>query len=247
MSIRTPPRYVVHPVHAPPARPRRWIGWLAAWLVSLLLVAGGTLLVARSTQGIAIGAGRRARRLAAEIDHLKQQLAIARRSQQVSSVATRKLTDNLAERDAQINGLRAEVALYSGLVGGGAQFQGIQLQTVHVSRLPHSRAWNITLSLTRNARRRDEESGTAEIDIDGVRAGSLRRLHWKDISAPDQKNGLAFKFKYFEQLHGTMMLPSDFTPNRLHVTLNPRNGHTITQSLSWTDALKHPENNHVEQ
>jgi hypothetical protein len=247
MSTRPPTRYAVHPVHSPPVPSRRWLGWLAAWLASLLLVAGGTYMLAHSKPGMGPAQTQVPAKLAAENARLKQQLAIAQRSSQVASVATGKLTDNLAKRDEKINGLRADLAFYSRLVGGGAQHQGLQLQTVNLQPLPHSKAWNITLTLTRNAKRGDEESGVADVDIDGVRAGSLRRLHWKDISAPDQKNGMGFKFKYFQQLHGTIMLPKDFTPNRLHINLKPRHGKTITQSMSWSDALKNPENDHVEQ
>ncbi|KGI76762.1 DUF6776 family protein [Oleiagrimonas soli] len=247
MSIRPPPRYAVHPVHAPPARPRSKWWWALGWAVSLLIAIAIGYVLGNRGPAVVPGSGHNARQLAAENADLKQQLAIAQRSQQVASVATKKLTDNLAERDEQINGLRADLAFYSRLVGGGAQHQGLQLQMVHVAPVPNSRAWNIELTLTRNAKRGDDISGHAEIDIDGVRSGTLARMHWKDISAPDQKDGMAFKFKYFQQLHGTVMLPKDFTPNRLRISISPDGAKTTTQSMSWTDALKNPENtDHVE-
>jgi hypothetical protein len=248
MSTRTPPRYAVHPVHAPPVRPRSRLWWVLGWGASLALVGGLAFFLGRGGTATGSGASGKARALAAENAQLKQQLAIAKRSVQVANVASRKLTDNLAERDEKINGLRADLAFYARLVGGSAQRQGLQLQSVHLVRVANSRAWNIELTLTRNARRGNEVRGTARIDIDGVRGGTLSRLRWQDISAPGQKDGLPFKFKYFQQLHGTLLLPKDFTPNRLQVSLDPKRGKTITQSMSWTDALKNPESNQdVEQ
>jgi hypothetical protein len=243
MSIRPPPRYAVHPLHAPPARRRSRWWWIAAWVASVALVGVlGYYLGSGGAPSVGGHAGS-ARRLAKENDQLKQQLAIAQRSVQVAKVASRKLTDNLAERDEQINGLRADLAFYTRLVGGSTQHQGLQLQNVHLQRVGHSQAWNIELTLTRNARRGDEVHGTATVDVDGVRTGSLTRMRWKDISAPEQKDGMDFKFKYFQQLHGTILLPKDFTPNRLQIELAPRGKKNITQNMSWTDALKNPENN----
>lgn len=243
MSIRTPPRYAVHPVHAPPPRPRARLWWGLAWAASLLLAVGlGYALGGGGSAVIGRGGARRAADLARDNAQLKQQLAIARRSVQVANVASRKLTDNLAQRDEQINGLRADLAFYARLVGGSAQHQGLQLQGVRLTRVGGSRAWNIVLTLTRNTRRGEEVRGTATVDIDGVRGGSLARMHWQDISAPGQKDGLDFKFKYFQQLHGTILLPRDFTPNRLNIDLNPKRGKDVTESMSWSDALKHSEN-----
>lgn len=248
MSIRPPPRYAVHPVHAPPARPPRWRWWILVWVASVLLIGAAAYYLGHGGSPIAGGGARKARQLTEENARLKQQLAIAQRSVQIANVASRKLTDDLAERDEQINGLRADLAFYARLVGGSSQHQGLQLQGVHLERVAHSRAWNIVLTLTRNARRGDEISGTAQVDVDGVHGGSLARMHWQDISAPDQKDGLDFKFKYFQQLHGTILLPKDFTPNRLQINLAPKGEKAITQSMSWTDALKNPESNQdVEQ
>jgi hypothetical protein len=248
MSTRPPPRYAVHPVHAPPARPRSRLWWILGWGASLVLIGSLAFVLGRSDVAAGSGPAGNTRKLAAENARLKQQLAIARRSVQVANVASRKLTENLAERDEKINGLRADLAFYSRLVGGSGQRQGLQLQGVHLDQVAHSRAWNITLTLTRNARRGNEVRGNARIAIDGVRGGSLTRLQWQDLSAPDQKDGLPFRFKYFQQLHGTLLLPKGFTPNRLQIRLDPTRGKSITQSKSWTDALKNPENNQdVEQ
>ena len=244
MRIRTPPRYAVQPVHAPSARLRARLWWGLAWAATLVLALGaGYSLAGGGPAVIGKGSARKIAALSRENAQLKQQLAIAQRSVQVADVASRKLTDNLAERDEQINGLRADLAFYARLVGGSAQREGLQLQGVRLTRVGSSRAWNIVLTLTRNARRGDEVHGKATIDIDGVRAGSLARLHWQDISAPGQKDGLDFKFKYFQQLHGTILLPRDFTPNRLNIDLEPTRGKAITQSMSWSDARKLSENN----
>jgi len=242
MSKRPPPRYAVQPVHAPSARLRARLWWGLAWAATLLLAVGlGFALAGGGPAAIGKGSARKAAQLERENAQLKQQLAIAQRSVQVANVASRKLTNNLAERDEQINGLRADLAFYARLVGGSAQREGLQLQGVHLTRVGTSRAWNIVLTLTRNARRGDEVHGTATVDIDGVRNGSLARLHWQDISAPGQKDGLAFKFKYFQQLHGTILLPADFTPNRLDIDLEPKGAKAITQSMSWSDAQKNSE------
>jgi hypothetical protein len=243
MSASPPPRYAVHPVHSPPARKRgRWLWWALAWLVSLALAVGLTIYISSRPASPGMhGDTSDPKQLAAENANLKQQLAIAKQTQQVTAVATKKLTDNLATRDEKISNLRADLAFYSHLVGGGARNEGLKLQKTHLQPVPNSRAWNITLTLTRNAKRDTMGSGVARVDVDGVSGGQLKRLRWKDITGPDQKNGLDFKFRFFQQLQGTIMLPKGFTPNRLRITIDPKRGKSMTQTLPWTSALKNPE------
>lgn len=245
MSIRPPPRFVVRPADAPPARPRRRLWLVAAWLGSLALT-GLAVHLATERGPLASPDRSREHRLVDENADLKQQVAILKRSEQVANVAAKDLQGALADREEQISGLRADLAFYAHLVGGGAQREGLQVQGVHLKRVAGSNAWNITVTLTQNARRGGEVKGRARIALEGVRGDKLARLDWSDLAGPGQQDGLDFDFKYFQQLHGTVMLPDGFTPNRLRVTATPQGGATITQSVSWSDALKNPEDSDVE-
>jgi hypothetical protein len=245
MNTRPPPRYVVQPLDSQAVRRRRWL-WLALiWAVSLVVVAAAVYL-AVDRGPLASPDRTNERQLNSDNDALRQQVATLTRSEQVARVAADALKDTLADREEEISGLRADLAFYSRLVGGGAQREGLQLQGVHVQQVDRSRAWNFTITLTQNAKRGEETRGTLKVAVEGVRGDKLVRLDGSVIGGPAQKDGLTFAFKYFQQIHGTLMLPADFTPNRLRIAIAPQRGKAIDSTVAWAQALKPVEESHVQ-
>ncbi len=246
MSTQPPPRYVVHTVDDPAVRRRRRLWWVLGWIVSLVVVGVGVYL-ATDTGPLASVEHTDSRELKKENDTLHQQVATLTRSLQVSQVATRSLTDSLAESEEKINGLRADLAFYSHLIGGGSQHHGLRIQTVTLARVGESHAWNFTVTLTHNVKRGSEVKGDVKVTVEGIRDGKLVRLAWKDLAGKDDQGGIDFGFRYFQQVRGTLMLPADFTPNRLRVEASPAGGKTVVETLDWGDALISAEKEHVQQ
>ena len=217
-----------------------WLG--LAWLGSVLLVAVIVALAVGAWKGVVPHlADRRAQRaLTAENDDLKQQVANLQRSQQVTDIATKALRQTISQRDEEINGLRADLSFYSRLVGGDAQREGMKVQEVSLQPVPHSQAWNLTVSLTQNIKRDDDTSGTLSVSVEGLRDNKVMQLDWTTLGDAAEKDGIPFRFRYFQQLHTTIALPSDFRPTRLHVTVQPENGDAVSRAVGWSDALASP-------
>ncbi|NII10844.1 DUF6776 family protein [Oleiagrimonas sp. C23AA] len=244
MPIQPPPRFVVRPADAPPSRMRRGT-WIAAWLLSLILVALLTAWLASGDSSLPV-VGHGQRQLRAQNETLKQQLADLRQARTVDQVSMKHLQSALSDRDEQVNGLRADLAFYSRLVGG-AQRDGVHLQRVTLAPVTGAqRAWNLGLTLTRNARKGGQVDGKVMLTVEGIDHGKLTTLDEKSLTGNGQSPDLSFSFKYFQQLHGTLMLPAGFTPNRLKVSVQPRHGSAVEQTVSWADALNKAENNDVE-
>jgi cell division protein FtsB len=241
MASRPPPRYVVRPHDA--ASQRRWMLWLGlAWLGSLLLVAvlATVLSGAWKTVGPSLSDRRALRTLTAENEKLKQDVANLQRSQQVSDIANQALRQTITQRDEEISGLRADLGFYSRLVGGDAQREGLKVQEVSLQPVSHSAAWNLTVSLTQNVKRNDDTSGTTTVSVEGLRNNKVVQLDWSTLGDAAEKNGIPFRFRYFQQLHTTIALPADFRPTRLHVTVRPENGDPVSRAVAWNDALSSP-------
>jgi cell division protein FtsB len=242
MASRPPPRYVVRPHDA--ASQRRLMLWLGlAWLGSVLLVGVIVALAVGAWKGVVprISDRHELRTLTAENEDLKQQVANIQRSQQVNDIATKALRETISQRDEEISGLRADLSFYSRLVGGDAQREGLKVQEVSLQSVPHSQAaWNLAISLTQNIKRDDDTNGTTTISVEGLRNNKVVQLDWSTLGDAAEKNGIPFKFRYFQQLHTTIALPSDFRPTRLHVTVQPENGDPVSRTVAWSDALSSP-------
>jgi hypothetical protein len=232
---RPPPRFVVRK-HDDTGNRRRWLWLGAAWLGSLLLtglIVG--LLIQRAAP--AVTDHRQQRVLRVQIDDLKQQVANLQRGDQVNDVATRSLRGTLAQREEEISSLRADLGFYSQLVGGDTKRQGLKLQEVKLQPIVGSRGWNLTLSLIQNAKRGDEIVGNASVSVEGLRADKVVQLDWAALGNAAQKDGLPFRFTYFQQLHGTIVLPADFRPTRLRIRVQPTGDEPVARTVAWSDAL----------
>ena len=235
MASRPPPRFVVRRHDDAGSRRRGlWLG--SAWLASLLLTG---LLVGGLTRhaGPAASDKRQQRALNAQVDDLKQQVANLQRAAQVNDVATSSLRGTLAQREEELSGLRADLGFYSRLVGGDAQRAGLKLQEVKLQPITGSQGWNLTLSLTQNAKRDEETVGNATISVEGLRGDKVVTLDWPALGDAAQKDGLPFRFVYFQQLHGTFVLPADFRPTRLHLLIQPSSGEAVDRTVAWGAAL----------
>jgi hypothetical protein len=244
--VRIPaiPQLVVRP-HEPEKARRLALLALLLWLVSMAVAGGlGWRFAHRPAEVVEDEA---VKPLRADNETLRQRVAVLERADQVAKVAANDLQQSLRERDEEIAALRADLAFYGRLVGGGARREGLAVHSVHVSAVPNSRAWNVTVTLTQNLKRTQIISGHLQLAVEGVAGQQLRSLAWNEL-APGQAQGLPFSFKYFQQVTGTVMLPEGFAPNRIKVQVDAGGeGGRIDQGFAWADAQTSEESSNVQQ
>jgi hypothetical protein len=173
----------------------------------------------------------------AQVEALKQQVATLSRSDQISRDANRDLQGTLAERDEEIAGLRADVAFYERFVGATGQRRGLAVHELHLQ--PQSgQAWHFTTTLTQNLNRGAVSSGRVTLSIEGTRDGKLQKLAWADLRQQPDAPGIAYSFKYFQEVAGDLLLPAGFQPLRVIVRLEPKGGSAVDQSFTWAEATR---------
>ena len=234
-KVLPPPVLIVRPRRMQ----RRWGKTLLfglAWAASLVLVVW-------LQQRFGILADQTAVAQAAhERGDLLKQVAVARRGEQVAAAANGELQQNLRDRQEEIAGLRADLAFYSRLTDGHSKPEGLSVHGIHLKSGASPHVYNFTATLTQTLKSGEVSSGHLRVSVSGVRAGKLVTLAWAEVAPNQDASGLAFSFKYFQQVAGTLMLPEDFTPNRIRVEagVGGDNGRT-EQEFAWNDALTAPE------
>lgn len=227
-----------------PAQQRRVRGlWALAWLGSLLIVAA--LAAAFAGRAPSSASTPREAALNRDNDALKSRVAVLQRSEQVARTALADVQQTLREREEEVDGLRADLAFYSRLVGGGKR-EGLAVHAFEARPVKDSQAWNFTATLTQNFKRGQEVKGRLTLAIEGVADGQLQTLDWNALNQGRDKSGTAYSFKYFQQVSGTIMLPVGFSANRVLVRADGEGGR-VEQEFSWKDAVATKEGNDVSQ
>lgn len=213
----------------PPAR-RRWFvggGWaLGAAVVFALGVAVGRGL------GLPNGPVARLRALTARNAELQARVQSLQQQQRTASTALAALRTSMSARDAELQALKREQAQYSRLIGIDGH-SGLAVHSLALSAVKGTDAWNFVVTLVNTAENAEVARGTLTVAVEGVRAGKLATLKWQALAGPRAGNGLPFAFKFFQQVTGSLVLPRDFVPNRVVVTLAPLDGAPVSRSLPW--------------
>jgi len=239
-KVLPPPILVVRPSRTP----RRWRWPLVIallWLASLAAVPVILHYFGQARQHVAAVRDDKAR------DELLQKLAIAQRAEQVARAANSDMQQSLLDRQEEIAGLRADLAFYSKLTDGRSQPEGLAVHGIHLTAGVAPRVYNFTVTLTQTLRSGQIASGRVHLTVSGVANGVLTTLAWTQLAPNQDAAGIAFSFKYFQQVAGTLMLPADFTPNRIRVEAEGGGMGRAEQDFSWVDALAKLEAVDVQQ
>ena len=237
MTNRPSSRFQITPRGGAIPRP----GWVpiavlaAAWLLSLLLVgwlaaryaspdAGGMREKVRQSEAL-VGQQR------SQLEELRQRQATLEASDKISRAANSEVQASLAERDEEIAGLRADVAFYERLVGSTSQRKGLNAHSVEFA--PEAAGtWHYSVVLTQNLNRGAISQGQMRFSVEGVKDGKLTTVSWDDLHQRKGAPGQDYSFRYFQQLDGSVMLPRDFTPQRVRVSLSGPGGGS-NQTFDW--------------
>lgn len=216
-----------------------WRGWFLViatlWLLSL---AGAWYVASKLAAPDLAGAGRS---IGLQVEQIKeneqmlkqaqQQLATLRRSEQISRNANTELQSTLSDRDEEIEGLRADVAFYERLVGATAQRRGLTVHDIEFSPEVGG-TWKFTATITQNLNRGSISQGSMKFSVEGISMGRLKTVPWEILVQKSDMAGKAYSFRYFQELEGSILLPSNFTPQRVKVALRGNNGQA-DQVFPW--------------
>lgn len=237
MNNRSPSRFQITPRGVGGARPGRMsIAVLAAvWLLSLVVVGW---LAARYASPDAGGLRERLRQSEqqlqqqrGQIEELRQKQATLEASDKISRAANTEVQASLGERDEEIAGLRADVAFYERLVGATSQRKGLNTHSIEFSA-EAAGTWHYSVVLTQNLNRGAISQGQMRFSVEGVKDGKLTTVSWDELHQRKAVPGRDYSFRYFQQLDGSVMLPRDFTPQRVRVSLTGPGG-SATQTFDW--------------
>ncbi|MEE7546540.1 hypothetical protein HF319_05370, partial [Xanthomonas sp. Kuri4-1] len=166
-----------------------------------------------------------------QIEELKQRQINLTVSDKISRAANNEVQASLAERDEQIAALRADVAFYERLVGATSQRKGLNAHSIEFAR-DAGGSWRYSVVLTQNLNRGAISQGQLRFAVEGVRAGKLTSVTWNELHQRPEVAGQPYSFRYFQQLDGSVILPKDFTPQRVRISLSG-DGAPVNQTFDW--------------
>ena len=169
-----------------------------------------------------------------QVRRLREGLAVVERSRDIEQEAYRHLEVSVATLQDEILELQEELAFYRGIVSPNNGNEGLRLQNFQVTRGASQQLWRYRLVLTQVLKNDTVASGSVKISLDGVDGEVARRLPLGELTA-DGKGELHFRFKYFQDLEGELMLPDGFRPLKIGIVIEPegKKYERLEETFDW--------------
>ena len=171
--------------------------------------------------------------LAGEIDYLREQKAQLERASQIERKAYNELDTNLKVLQGEILELKEELAFYRGIVSPRDASRGLRLQRFSLE--PNGlRSYRYTVVLTQVLKNDRLVRGRVKLYVEGVQNNQTKTLDLSALSENSVKE-LSYRFKYFQNLEGDLVLPNGFRPIRATAQILPsgRQQDMIEKTIDW--------------
>lgn len=211
----------------------RWRQLLAALAVALVVLVaavlgywlGGAKVTVDTIRLASLEIHNRAN--AAEIDQLRHALVDARLAQTIDAEAAQSLRQTLSGLRDELAGLREEVTFYKSLMAPSDEDVGLQIAGFEVTPGRRKRQFTYRLLLTQVETRRDWIQGTVSLEVRGRRDspdGPAEEVLALTDLTKQEPYPVPYRFRYFQDIAGTLTLPDGFEPVAVQVSVNPGGG-----------------------
>ncbi len=224
--------------HQPGIKRRQRLVFVTGVLVFAMLgyVLGNLQIQARHDRAI-----ERLERLSEE--HSALQTKEAKLRQEVANLESGRAIDDRAKQEIQqtirdlkssVSQLEKDVSFYQNIMAPSDNARGLQVQNVEIKpgKLPLHYEYKIVLAQVGD--NKAYVSGIVAVNLIGYAGDKKLIMPLRDISEV-QELGIKFRFRYFQDLTGELMLPEDFEPESLQVVAQSKGkkASRLEQSFNW--------------
>jgi len=152
-----------------------------------------------------------------ELEKTKDDLVASKSGNEINKLAYKEVDASLRNLQSEILELKEEVAFYRSIVAPRESERGLRIQRFNIKQ--SSNGYRYKLVLTQVIKNTRVTNGNIIMEVEGVRKGKAVKLNLTELSAKKQAQ-LNFRFKYFQSFEGDLVMPKDFKPSRVHITVS---------------------------
>ena len=170
-----------------------------------------------------------------EITRLSQRVGVLEKGGEVDRQATEGIRQTVKELKAQVSTLEEEVAFYKGIMAPSSKDKGLRISKINILPEEQPGRFKYSIMLTQVADNSSFIAGLAAVNFVGNRGGEKIILPLRDLDGEVSDLGVKFRFRYFQEVTGTLTLPQQFVPEQVQVVLQSTGSKAqrVEQSIEW--------------
>lgn len=169
-----------------------------------------------------------------ELASQRDQTVALVRSSEIDKQSYKEVEESLRTLQSEILELKEEVAFYRSIVAPRESAKGLRIQRFKIEPNTKQKSFRYKLVLTQVMNQTNMTRGDIEFSIEGLQEGKPRLLALQEVEAGKQDK-IAFRFKYFQNFEGDIVLPKGFVPSRVLLKVLS-NRVTIEKIFDWPRA-----------
>lgn len=172
-----------------------------------------------------------------EITRLTQRVGVLEKGGEVDRKATEGIRQTVKELKAHISTLEEEVAFYKGIMAPSANDKGLRISKITITPGEQASQFNYSIMLTQVADNSSYIAGLAAVNFVGQQGSEKVILPLRDLDNGITDLGVKFRFRYFQEVKGTLTLPPQFNPEQVQVVLQStgNKAQRVEESIEWPE------------
>jgi cell division protein FtsB len=146
-----------------------------------------------------------------------QRLASLERARSLDEQALREARDTISELETEIADLKTDLIFYRNIMAPSESTKGLQIDSMTLGQQRTSRIYDFKLVLTQMGGNKTYISGVVTVNVIGFRSDEKQAVPLRDLSRDIENLGVKFRFRYFQDVKGELILPEDFKPLEIQV------------------------------
>jgi len=173
--------------------------------------------------------------LQAEIEELKQEIALEKTHRGIEREAYQVVEENLAALEAKIQEQSDAIAFYRGIVSPQDGGRGLKVQDLKLTKGAEEGHYNLRLVLVQVMQHDRSVKGEVDFSLEGLQDGVATTYQFQELLPADSDSSWPFAFRYFQDFDRELVIPVGFAPEKINVEVVSRTKSiaSIKQTFAW--------------
>ncbi len=147
----------------------------------------------------------------------RQQLINLERGKAIDEQALNQARRTIVELETRIVSLQSDLTFYRNIMAPSETSKGLQVDSLTLAFDRAQDAYDFKLVLTQVGNNKSYISGVVAVNVIGLRDEEKEVIALRDLSDDIEDLGVKFRFRYFQDVEGSLVLPEDFEPIEIQV------------------------------
>lgn len=152
-----------------------------------------------------------------EVAQLQEQAAIYKHGSELERQASERVRKQNIGLQNRVSELEEAVSFYKGIMAPRKNDKGLRIERLELSSTVNKQRFKYKVVMTQVADNSSYISGSVSMNLLGVRQGAKESIPFEALSQELDAGGIPFKFRYFQNVDGEIVVPAGFVPEQIEV------------------------------